>query len=166
MDNELVSMRAYARMRSVALSTIQGAVAAGRIALTADGRIDVAAADAGWHAGHLARKPGSGRPGPTRTTHARVEAAAAKVQLASHRLEELEAAYINRETTRAALREDVDAVLDAIRRLPESGADAFAKAIDRDPASARRVLTTLVGALLDELSDAGDLPDAVLRDAA
>lgn len=165
MDDGTVPMKVYARMRGVAFSTIQGAVAAGRIALTADGRVDVAAADAGWHAAHLARKPGSGRPGPTRLTRARVAALAAKVQLASHRLGEMEAAYIDRETVRAALREDVDAVLDAVGRLPDDAAGALAAAIDRDPTTARRVLTTFAAALLDELSDAIDLPDAMVGDA-
>jgi len=43
-----MSLRAYAKHRGVALSAVQKAIPAGRIAPTADGRIDPAQADADW----------------------------------------------------------------------------------------------------------------------
>ena len=43
-----MSLRAYAKHRGVALSAVQKAIRAGRIAPTADGRIDPAQADADW----------------------------------------------------------------------------------------------------------------------
>ena len=43
-----MSLRAYAKHRGVALSAVQKAIHAGRIAPTADGRIDPGQADADW----------------------------------------------------------------------------------------------------------------------
>ena len=43
-----ISLRAYAKHRGVALSAVQKAIRAGRIAPTTDGRIDPAQADADW----------------------------------------------------------------------------------------------------------------------
>jgi len=44
----VVSLRAYARHRSVSLKAVQKAIAAGRITLTPDGKIDPERADAEW----------------------------------------------------------------------------------------------------------------------
>lgn len=166
MSDAFVSMRAYARMRGVALSTIQGAIAAGHIRPTADGLIDVAASDESWFAAHLARQQGSGHRSTARVARAKVAAGAAKVQLARHRLTELEAAYIDRGEAEAALREDLEAIAAAVRALPETQDDAVAAELGRDRATAERVLREFVVELLEEL---GDLPgdvDAIIRRAA
>ncbi len=47
-EHAAMSLREYARHRGVALSAVQKAIASGRIATLADGRIDPAAADAAW----------------------------------------------------------------------------------------------------------------------
>ena|SRR5450830_1621038 len=46
----VVSLRAYARHRNVALSAVQKAIRTGRIQTNAAGKIDIAAADAAWAA--------------------------------------------------------------------------------------------------------------------
>jgi hypothetical protein len=45
---EPMSLRAYARHRGVSLRAVQKALASGRIATRADGRLDAATADANW----------------------------------------------------------------------------------------------------------------------
>jgi hypothetical protein len=48
MNAEPMSLRAYARHRGVSLRAVQKAIASGRIAARADGRLDAATADANW----------------------------------------------------------------------------------------------------------------------
>jgi hypothetical protein len=48
MSKEPMSLRAYARHRGVSLRAVQKALASGRIAARADGRLDAATADANW----------------------------------------------------------------------------------------------------------------------
>ena len=47
-EHVAMSLREYARHRGVALSAVQKAIASGRIATLADGRIDPVAADSAW----------------------------------------------------------------------------------------------------------------------
>ena len=54
----LVSLRAYARHRNVSLRAVQKAIASGRIERSADGRVDVEAADATWES-RTAPRPGA-----------------------------------------------------------------------------------------------------------
>ncbi len=61
----IMSMRQYARHRGVALSAVQKAVKAGRIAKLPDGQIDSDAADAGWKRNTKAYAPAvTRRPEP------------------------------------------------------------------------------------------------------
>ncbi len=147
------SMRAYARMRGVARTTIQAAVQDGRIRVTSAGAIDVAAADASWYAAHTARQQGSGQRQVDRAIRARVAAGAARVQLASHRFAELEAAYVEREHARRELHEDIDELLAAIHALPDAEAEMVAGDLGRDHETAVRVLTAFTGVLIEDIGD-------------
>lgn len=58
-----VSLRAYARHRGVALSAVQKAITSGRIKKTANGKINIAAADKAWAANtDLAKRPPDAAP--------------------------------------------------------------------------------------------------------
>jgi hypothetical protein len=62
-----VSLRAYARHRGVTLAAVQKARRTGRIPTLADGRIDLAAADAAWNTAAEARRAAQRPPAdPTR----------------------------------------------------------------------------------------------------
>ncbi|HEY3216357.1 MAG TPA: hypothetical protein VGK93_07685 [Candidatus Eisenbacteria bacterium] len=80
----LLTLRAYARHRRCTLSTVQKAVATGRIALGPGGRVDPLEADIAWQANTGPRRDsanGNGHAAP-----GTVAAAAREVQLARARL--------------------------------------------------------------------------------
>lgn len=160
-----VSIRTYARMRGAAMSTIQQAVQDGRIRLTAAGLIHVAAADAGWYAAYAARQRGSGQHSPGRVTRARVAAGAARVQLASHRLAELEGAYVDRAEVLADARADLDQLRQMVGAMPQTEAAALAAELNLELPVAERLLDDFVAAVLAELGDPARSVDEILRRA-
>jgi hypothetical protein len=61
-----MSLRAYARHRGVSLRAVQKAIASGRIAARADGRLDAATADANWARNTAPRPISAAKPSAKR----------------------------------------------------------------------------------------------------
>ena len=140
----------YARHRKCSRAAITKAIRAGRIALTADGRVDVAAADAAWlknTRARIATGPGrSTQAQPTETEVAPYDVSRARREQSEASLSELELGHAN------------GALLD--RKRVEAGCFTAARAL-RDRLS---TAAAQLGAGVAPLTNAGDC-EQVLRNA-
>jgi hypothetical protein len=78
----LMSIRQYAKHRGCALSSVQAALAAGRIAAEPDGKLDAARCDADWALNTDHTKPRATGPQPETFASARARREAAQAELA------------------------------------------------------------------------------------
>ena len=143
------SLRAYARHRKCTLGAVQKAVAAGRIPVRADGRVDFAKADAAWAANTRARGPAARSLADAQRRLVDTKRRLAELELRLRRGELVPAMEVRREVFRCA-RASRDRMMLVPARVMPGLLPLLATNVE--PAVAQRVLTAELHAAFDHLS--------------
>lgn len=161
---QLLSLRAYARHRGVALQAVQKAIQTGRIRTVKDAsgkdKIDPDISDREWGETTDASKQrsgpeGSGSASSASQTYAKARAMreAYLAQVAKLTYEEKIGKLVDADTVRTQTFETARVVRDAILNIPNRIAHELAS--ETDPLNVQTLLTTELTKALEELANAG-----------
>jgi hypothetical protein len=160
----IMSMREYARHRGVALSAVQKALKAGRIAKLANGKIDSDAADAGWKRNTKAYAPAvTRRPpepveddnatfGASQYTKARAVREHYQARLAKIDYEERIGKLVSKDEVQVAAFNKFRQFRDHVLNIPDRVAAVVAA--EGAPAKCHEILTTEIRRALNDFADA------------
>jgi hypothetical protein len=156
----IMSQRAYARHRGMALSAVQKAIASGRISTLADGQIDSEVADREWTANTIARPPAFRRSpeddaegfGASQYTKARAVREHYQARLAKLEYEERVASLVSKDEVQVAAFNKFRQFRDHMLNIP----DRIAAMLAAETAEARcyEILATEIRKALNEFADA------------
>jgi hypothetical protein len=155
----LVSIRQYAKHRSVSHTAVQKAVKQGRIKLTPEDKIDVEAADRDWHrnsspvnAPIRARVVPAGDAPSSGPTYAQSRAVRELylARLAKIEFEERAAKLVSRDEVTVAAFTKARTVRDSLLNIPDRVASMLAA--ESDPARVHHILADEIRKALSELS--------------
>jgi len=157
----VLSQRAYARHRGVALFAVQKAIKSGRISTMADGRIDSDVADAEWEANTTARPPAAGprrqadddaeASGASQYTKARAVREHYQARLAKIDYEERVASLVSKDEVQVAAFNKFRQFRDAMLNIPDRIAAMLAA--ETVEAKCYEILATEIRKALNEFAD-------------
>ena len=155
----VLSQRAYARHRGVALSAVQKAITTGRISTLADGRIDSGVADGEWAANTKARPPAVRRQpedeqdafGAAQYTKARAVREHYQARLAKIEYEERVGSLVSKDEVQVAAFNTHRVIRDAMLNIPDRTAAMLAA--ETDEAKCYEILATEIRKALNEFAD-------------
>jgi hypothetical protein len=157
-----LSMRAYARRRSVALAAVQKAIESGRISLQPDGSINPEVADRQWEDNTrpvppsavavkgVLRENGSGH-GLSQYTEARAERERYVALLARLKYEERAGGLVRADQVEDARFKEFRAFRDRMQSIPDRVAAIIAGVTD--PAEIHKMLSTEIEKALSDFAD-------------
>ena len=156
----VLSQRAYAKHRGVALSAVQKAISTGRISTMADGRIDPGVADAEWAANTKARPPVVRRQadddqdasGAAQYSKARAVREHCQARLAKIEYEERVGSLVSKDEVQVAAFNTHRVIRDAMLNIPDRIAAMLAA--ETDEAKCYEILATEIRKALNEFADA------------
>jgi hypothetical protein len=156
----VLSQRAYARHRGMALSAVQKAISSGRISTLPDGRIDPDAADREWEANTKARPPAVRRQpdddqdafGAAQYSKARAVREHYQARLAKIDYEERIGNLVSKDEVQVAAFNTHRVIRDAMLNIPDRVAAMLAA--ETDEAKCHEVLTTEIRKALNDFADA------------
>jgi hypothetical protein len=164
----LLSLRAYARHRAVALAAVQKAIASGRISLQADGTIDPELADRQWENNTRLGAPSILKPtqnSNNRSGHEPPQYAEARAERERYMAMLTRLKYLERAGELVSVREVQDEVFKAFRELrdrlsviPDRIAALLAS--EGDPEKVHRILTAEIESALHEFAGPPDVQAA------
>ena len=154
----ILSQRAYARQRGVALSTVQKAINTGRISTLQDGRIDSDIADREWEANTLSRPPvmrrqsdDDGEFGASQYTKARAVREHYQARLAKIEFEERTGKLVSKDEVQVAAFNKFRTFRDGMLNIPDRVAAVLAA--ESDAAKVHSILTAEIRKALLEFAD-------------
>jgi hypothetical protein len=159
MPAKLMSLRAYATHRGVALSAVQKALDAGRITAQKSGKIDPKAADKAWDQATDPSKQRGKQRAPASESFAMARAAreAYNAKLAELNFRQRAGQLVDAATVRRRAFENARVVRDALLLLPDSiGAELAA---ETDPIKVQNKLRLEITRVLEELATQASLPE-------
>jgi hypothetical protein len=130
----------FAASQGVTRQAIDQAIAAGRLPVAPDGRIDLDAADATW--GQRRRARGEGAAAEERRERALLQSTIAKIQMTRRRALQLRDRLVERDRETQAINALLSQLYEAVRTIP-AGAD---------PADAT-LLEEAIAAIIEDLGD-------------
>lgn len=154
-----MSQRAYARHRGVSVSTVQKAIASGRIHTLPDGKIDAAIADTEWARNTQTQAPSVDRRGQpddggegsgASYTKARAVRESYLARLAKLEFEERSGKLVSREEVTVAAFTNSRTIRDNLLNIPDRIAALLAA--ENDAVRTHRILTDEIRKALHELS--------------
>lgn len=157
----VLSQRAYAKHRGVALSAVQKAISTGRISTMADGRIDPGVADGEWAANTKARPPAVRRQqgedegdafGAAQYSKARAVREHYQARLAKIEYEERVGSLVSKDEVQVAAFNTHRVIRDAMLNIPDRIAAMLAA--ETDEAKCYEILATEIRKALNEFADA------------
>jgi hypothetical protein len=156
----VLSQRAYAKHRGVALSAVQKAISTGRISTMADGRIDPGVADGEWAANTKARPPAVRHQadddqdafGAAQYSKARAVREHYQARLAKIDYEERIGNLVSKDEVQVAAFNTHRVIRDAMLNVPDRVAAMLAA--ETDEAKCHEVLSTEIRKALNEFADA------------
>jgi hypothetical protein len=156
----ILSQRAYARHRGVALSAVQKAISTGRISTMADGRIDSDVADGEWAANTRTRPPAARRTqsdddgdafGAAQYTKARAVREHYQARLAKIEYEERVGSLVSKDEVQIASFNKFRQFRDAMLNIPDRIAAMLAA--ETDGAKCYEIIATEIRKALNEFAD-------------
>jgi hypothetical protein len=157
----VLSQRAYAKHRGVALSAVQKAISTGRISTMSDGRIDSGVADGEWAANTKARPPAVRRQqgeddsdafGAAQYSKARAVREHYQARLAKIEYEERVGSLVSKDEVQVAAFNTHRVIRDAMLNIPDRVAAMLAA--ETDEAKCYEILATEIRKALNEFADA------------
>jgi hypothetical protein len=155
----IMSQRAYARHRGVALFAVQKAIKSGRISTTAKGQIDSEVADEEWARNTREYAPAvtqpdedSGTFGASQYSKARAVREHYQARLAKLEFEERTGKLVSKDEVQVAAFNKFRQFRDAVLNLPDRLAAMLAA--ETDAAKAYEILSTEIRKALNEFADA------------
>ncbi len=152
--SELMTVASYATLHGVTAHAIYNQINAGVIKLVGKGVIDREQADESW--GKLRRVRVAANDDSDlgrRTAQAKIAGGIAKLRLVRHRLERLQARYVDRKASVADLTADIETLLTELKALPAAEAATVADQLGIEPGAARDLLEQFIDLALGELGD-------------
>jgi hypothetical protein len=157
-----LSSRAYAKTRGVTEAAIRKAIGAGLIIRGDDGLVDQAQADAAWLRLHMRRRgqaPATGQNGVV-LADARLQWARARLATETSVLADLSDSLLERAEVERVVGGDATDLLAQLADIPAKYRAWLGEVSSR---AARRILTRLIGLILEELGDIHEQALAIIR---